>query len=81
VGAIAAADREESTKRRQADAQPTRLAMVFAEIAEQLYDADGVDDVLLRIAEAAVSTVGSAGNRAWAFLDRRCQVRWGGVLV
>jgi hypothetical protein len=31
--------------------------MVFADIAEQLYDADSVDDVLLRIAEAAVSTV------------------------
>jgi hypothetical protein len=54
---IAAADREASTKRRQADAPPTRLAMVFADIAEQLYDADSVDDVLLRIAEAAVSTV------------------------
>jgi hypothetical protein len=54
---IAAADREESTKRRQADAPPTRLAMVFADIAEQLYDADSFDDVLSRIAEAAVSTI------------------------
>ncbi len=54
---IAAADRDEATKRRQADAPPTRLAMVFADLAEQLYDADSVDDALLRIAEAAVSTV------------------------
>ena len=54
---IAAAERDESTKRQQADAPPTRLAMVFAEIAEQLYDADNFDDVLLRIAEAAVSTI------------------------
>jgi hypothetical protein len=54
---IAAADRDESTKRRQADAPPTRLAMVFADIAEQLYDADSFDDVLSRIAEAAVSTI------------------------
>ena len=54
---IAAADRDESTKRRQADAPPTRLAMVFADIAEQLYDADSFDDVLLRIADAAVSTI------------------------
>jgi hypothetical protein len=54
---IAAADRDESTKRRQADAPPTRLAMVFADIAEQLYNADSFDDVLLRIAEAAVSTI------------------------
>ena len=35
----------------------TRLAMVFADIAEQLYDADSVDDVLSRIADAAVSTI------------------------
>jgi hypothetical protein len=54
---IAAVDRDESTKRRQADAPPTRLAMVFAGIAEQLYDADSFDDVLSRIAEAAVSTI------------------------
>ena len=54
---VAAADREESMKRRQADAPPTRLAMAFADLAEQLYDADHVDDVLLRIAEATVSTV------------------------
>ena len=54
---IAAADRDESTKRRQADAPPTRLARVFADIAEQLYNADSFDDVLLRIANAAVSTI------------------------
>src|SRR4029450_3776889 len=29
----------------------------FADIAEQLYEADSFDDVLLRIAEAAVSTI------------------------
>ena len=52
-----ATDREESAKRRQADAPPTRLAMAFAGIAEQLYDAESFDDVLQRIAEAAVSTV------------------------
>jgi hypothetical protein len=53
----AATAREEAAKRRQADAPPTRLAMAFAEIAEHLYDADTFDDVLLRIAETAVSTV------------------------
>jgi hypothetical protein len=53
----ASADREESTKGRQADAPPTRLAMVFADLAEQLYDADSFDDVLSRIADAAVSTI------------------------
>jgi hypothetical protein len=54
---IAAADRDETAKRRQADAPPMRLAMVFADIAEQLYAADSFDDVLSRIAEAAVSTI------------------------
>jgi len=52
-----AADRDEARKRRQADAAPTRLAMVFADIAEQLYDTDSFDDVLSRIAEAAVLTI------------------------
>ena len=54
---MATADRDESTKRRLADGPPTRLAMAFADIAAQLYEAGSVDDVLLRIAEAAVSTV------------------------
>jgi hypothetical protein len=53
----AAADRAESRKRRQADAPPTRLAMVFADIAQQLYNADSFDDLLSGIAEAAVSTI------------------------
>jgi len=54
---VRAAARDEAAKRRQADAAPTRLAMVFADIAEQLYAADSFDDVLSRIAEAAVSTI------------------------
>jgi hypothetical protein len=54
---LADADRDEATKRREAEASPTRLAMVFADLAQQLYDADNVDDVLTRIAEAAVATV------------------------
>jgi hypothetical protein len=71
---IAAADRDEAAKRRQADAPPTRLAMVFADIAEQLYNADSFDDVLLRIAEAAVSTV--AGCRmASVTLSERSEYR------
>jgi len=54
---VTAADRDEATKRRHADAAPTRLAMVFADVAEQLYDADNLDDVLSRIAEAAVQAI------------------------
>jgi hypothetical protein len=68
---IAAAEREESTKRRQADAPPTRLAMAFADLAEQLYDADSVDDVLLRIAEAAVSTVAGCEMASVTLSERR----------
>ena len=67
---IAAADREESTKRRQANAPPTRLAMVFADIAEQLYNADSVDDVLSRIAEAAVSTIAGCRMASVTLLER-----------
>ena len=67
---IAAADRDESTKRRQADAPPTRLAMVFADIAEQLYDADSVDDVLGRIADAAVSTIAGCRMASVTLLER-----------
>jgi hypothetical protein len=67
---IAAADRDEAAKRRQADAPPTRLAMVFADIAEQLYDADSLDDVLLRIAEAAVSTIAGCRMASVTLVDR-----------
>ena len=66
----AAADRHESTKRRQADAPPTRLAMVFADIAEQLYDADSVDDVLSRIADAAVSTIAGCRMASVTLLEQ-----------
>jgi ANTAR domain-containing protein len=68
---IAAADRDESTKRRQADAPPTRLAMVFAEIAEQLYDADSFDDVLSRIAKAAVATIAGCRMASVTLCERR----------
>jgi hypothetical protein len=67
---IAAADRDESMKRRQADTPPTRLAMVFADIAEQLYDADSFDDVLSRIAEAAVSTIAGCRMASVTLLQR-----------
>src|SRR5215212_1878013 len=67
---MAAAEREEAAKRRQADAPPTRLAMVFAGIAEQLYDAGGVDEVLVRIAEAAVSTVAGCRMASVTLADR-----------
>jgi hypothetical protein len=68
---IVAAERDESTKRRQADAPPTRLAMVFADIAEQLYDADSFDDVLSRIAEAAVSTIAGCRMASVTLTEQR----------
>ncbi len=67
---IASADRDESTKRRQADAPPTRLAMVFADIAEQLYNAGSFDDVLSRIAEAAVSTIAGCRMASVTLLEQ-----------
>jgi ANTAR domain-containing protein/GAF domain-containing protein len=53
----ASAARVQATKRRQAATPHTALAMAFAQIAEHLYDADSFDEVLSRIAQAAVSTV------------------------
>jgi hypothetical protein len=50
-------EREAASRRRAADARPTLLAVAFAEIAEQLYDAETYEEVLARIAEAAVTTV------------------------
>lgn len=50
--------RDDASQRRLGDGSPTRLAMVFAGIAEQLYSAGNVEDVLQRIAESAVHAVG-----------------------
>lgn len=57
-------DREEEKQSRDAAAErrervegPTMLALAFASIAEQLYDADTYDEVLSRIAAAAAATV------------------------
>ena len=49
--------RAEAADRRHSATPTTRLAATFAAIAESLYGADSYDAVLLRIAEAAVSTV------------------------
>jgi hypothetical protein len=53
----ASAARAQATTRRQAATPHTALAMAFAQIAEHLYQADTFDEVLSRIAQAAVSTV------------------------
>jgi hypothetical protein len=49
--------REAAARQRKDHAQPTLLALAFASIAEHLYDATTYDEVLTRIAEAAVATV------------------------
>ena len=53
----AGASRDEATKRRHADNPSLRLAAAFAAIAEHLYASDSYDQILQRIAEAAVLTV------------------------
>ena len=53
----AAGAREDATDRRLEATPTTGLASAFALIAENLYAAGSYDDVLLRIAETAVSTV------------------------
>lgn len=64
-----------ATEERRIDAgQPTLLALAFARIAEQLYDAQTYDDVLRRIAEAAVATV-SGGYAASVTLHEQGEFR------
>ncbi len=58
---LGTATRGDAMARRRTDASPTLLAMAFASIAEQLYKAESIDDVLLKIAETAVSTVVGCG--------------------
>jgi len=53
----AAGARDVATMRRLEVTPTTRLATAFAAIAEHLFAADSFDDVLLRIAQTAVSTV------------------------
>jgi hypothetical protein len=53
--------REEATARRLAEGRPSALAVAFASLAEQLYAAGTTDEVLARIAEAAVATVAGGG--------------------
>jgi hypothetical protein len=49
--------REAAARQRADHAQPTLLALAFASIAEHLYDATTYDEVLTRIAEAALATM------------------------
>ena len=58
---LATERREEAKQRRLADGGPTMLALAFAEISAHLYAADNYDDVLGRIADAAVSTIAGCG--------------------
>lgn len=58
---LAGETRVEASRRRMVDGHPAMLAMAFAQIAEHLFEADSYDDVLGRIAEAAVSTIGGCG--------------------
>ena len=53
--------RDEAIARRLTEGRPTLLAEAFARIAEHLYDAETTDEVLARIAEAAVATVSGSG--------------------
>lgn len=49
--------RDAATRRRLTAGAHTVIAAAFAQIADQLYDAESYDEVLTRIAEAAVATV------------------------
>ena len=49
--------RAETTRRRLAQRRDTLLAATFAGVAEHLYESESADDLLTRIAEAAVAVV------------------------
>ena len=61
--------RDAATERRKVDQRPTLLALAFASIAEQLYDADTYDEVLTRIAAAAVATVTGSQSASVTLLE------------
>lgn len=65
----ASADRREATNRRFAATAPTALAMVFAEIAAYLYEADNLDEVLTRIAAVAVAAVAGCHSASVTIRD------------
>lgn len=69
-------DRDDSKTAREAAAaryadrtDPTLLALAFASIAEQLYDAESYQEVLRRIAEAAVATVSGSDSASVTLPD------------
>jgi len=70
--------RDAASDRRLTEGGPTLLATAFAEIAERLYDAEGYDEVLAKIARAAVETV-AGGELASVTLSEDGAYRSAGV--
>ena len=64
------ASRDAATERREDNERPTLLALAFASIAEQLYDAETYDEVLSRIAAAAVATVSGSQSASVTVLEQ-----------
>lgn len=62
-------NRDAATERRELENRPTPLALAFASIAEQLYDADTYDEVLTRIAAAAVAIVAGGQSASVTLLE------------
>jgi hypothetical protein len=63
------AAREAATARHADRTDPTLLALAFASIAEQLYDAQTYEEVLRRIAEAAVATISGSDSASVTLPD------------
>lgn len=61
--------RDAATERREVEDRPTLLALAFASIAEDLYDADTYDEVLTRIAAAAVATIAGSQSATVTLLE------------
>lgn len=71
-------ERDAANRRRSEGSRPTLLAVAFAEIAEQLYEAETYEEVLTRIADAAVTTI-SGGQLASVTLREAGRYRTAGA--
>lgn len=61
--------RDAATDRREHAERPTLLALTFASIAERLYAADTYDEVLTRIASAAMATMDGGESASVTLLE------------
>lgn len=73
------ADRDEAAQRRVTDTRPTYLASTFASISKRLYGAGTYEEVLERIANAAVGTIAGGEMASVTLLEEGGTYRTAGA--